>query len=206
MDVKAAGIGCDGGDKLGDARGGKACGDIVFWLEVAAFVGVPIGGKLRQPPSLFRLRRRLLVIEQCLLDLLDFGRWIDTDGDGRYDVLEIETRNLRGPRTWYQSGMPMHADNETVIKERIYLDKGDRNILHDEMTTFDHSLTRPWSVMKNYRRDPNPRPNWTEEYCEDNNHVIIGNNDYMLSADGLLMPAKKDQTPPDWRYFNQSRK
>jgi hypothetical protein len=23
----------------------------------------------------------------------------------------------------------------------------------------------------------------------------------MLSADGLLMPAKKDQAPPDLRYF-----
>jgi hypothetical protein len=28
----------------------------------------------------------------------------------------------------------------------------------------------------------------------------------MLSADGLLMPAKKDQPPPDLRYFNQRRK
>ena len=25
------------------------------------------------------------------------GRWIDNDGDGRYDVLEIETRGLKGP-------------------------------------------------------------------------------------------------------------
>jgi hypothetical protein len=28
----------------------------------------------------------------------------------------------------------------------------------------------------------------------------------MLSADGLLMPAKKDQAPPDTRYFKQSQK
>ncbi|MBV9970051.1 MAG: hypothetical protein JO228_08710 [Xanthobacteraceae bacterium] len=27
------------------------------------------------------------------------GRWIDVDGDGRYDLLEIETRGLKGPRT-----------------------------------------------------------------------------------------------------------
>ena len=25
------------------------------------------------------------------------GNWIDTDGDGRYDVLEVETRGLQGP-------------------------------------------------------------------------------------------------------------
>jgi hypothetical protein len=27
-----------------------------------------------------------------------------------------------------------------------------------------------------------------------------------LSADGKLMPAKKDQRPPDLRYFDQTRK
>ena len=42
--------------------------------------------------------------------------------------------------------------------------------------------------------------------CTENNpHVRIGNEDYMLSADGLLMPAKRDQTPPDLRYFKQTR-
>jgi hypothetical protein len=133
------------------------------------------------------------------------GKWIDADGDGRQEVLEIETRNLRGPRTWDQSGMPMHADNETVIKERIYLDKADRDILHDEMTTFDHSLTRPWSVMKNYRRIRNVM--WTENNCvEGNQHVTVGKENYLLSADGYLMPTRKGQPPPDPRYFNQARK
>jgi hypothetical protein len=28
----------------------------------------------------------------------------------------------------------------------------------------------------------------------------------VLSGDGLLMPAKKGQPPPDLRYFNRSRK
>src|SRR5258706_12764856 len=40
------------------------------------------------------------------------GKWLDTDGDGRYDTLEIETRNVRGPRTWDQTGLPMADDNE----------------------------------------------------------------------------------------------
>ena len=51
------------------------------------------------------------------------GRWIDEDGRGRYDVLEVETRNLKGPRSFDASGIPLHADNQTVVKERIYLDK-----------------------------------------------------------------------------------
>src|SRR5258708_40195992 len=27
------------------------------------------------------------------------GRWLDEDGDGKYDVLEVETRLIKGPRT-----------------------------------------------------------------------------------------------------------
>src|SRR5215470_20161317 len=49
------------------------------------------------------------------------GRWIDRDGDGRYDALEIETRGFHGPRIVEATGIPLHADNQTVTKERIYL-------------------------------------------------------------------------------------
>jgi hypothetical protein len=38
------------------------------------------------------------------------------------------------------------------------------------------------------------------------NHVSIGKENYFLSVDGYLMPARKDQAPPDLRYFNQARK
>ena len=101
--------------------------------------------------------------------------------------------------------MPMHVDNETVVNERIYLDKTDKNLLHDEMTTFDHSLTRPWPVMKTYRRIH--KVMWTENNCvEGNQHVTIGKDSYLLSADGHLMPTKKGQPPPDLRYFNPARK
>jgi hypothetical protein len=48
------------------------------------------------------------------------GKWIDEDGDGRYDVLEVETRNLKGPRAFDASGLPLHTDNQTVVTERIY--------------------------------------------------------------------------------------
>ena len=34
--------------------------------------------------------------------------------------------------------------------------------------------------------------------------MFINNENYMLSADGYLMPAKKGQQPPDLRYFNQA--
>jgi hypothetical protein len=135
------------------------------------------------------------------------GRWVDQDRDGRFDVLAVETRNFRGPRAFDESGLPFHADNQTIVKERIYLDKADPDVLHDEVTTFDHALVRPWTVVKNYRREDAKYPIWREVVCTDQNlHVRISKDDYFLSAEGLLMPTKKGQAPPDLRYFNQSRK
>jgi hypothetical protein len=136
------------------------------------------------------------------------GKWVDEDGDGRYDVLVVETRNMKGPRSFDASGIPLHRDNNTVVKERIYLDKADPNLLHDEITTIDNALTRPWVVTKSYRRLVTDKPVWwREDVCaEGNNHVQIGGENYYLSAERLLMPAKKNQAPPDLRYFKQSAK
>jgi hypothetical protein len=133
------------------------------------------------------------------------GRWLDTTGSGRFDTLEVETRNFKGPRTVEFSGIPMHDDNETVVKERIYLDKADPDIMHNEITIIDHAFTRPWTVDKHYRRDRNVL--WYEDNCNENNHhIVIGTENYFVSGDGYLMPARKDQAPPDLRYFKQIRK
>jgi hypothetical protein len=133
------------------------------------------------------------------------GKWIDQDGDGRFDVLEVETRHLRVPRLFDQTGIPFHEDGQAVIKERIYADKANPNIIYDEITTTDNALTRPWSVKKTYRREP--KVVWPENNCtEGNSDVVIGSENYLLSADGYLMPVKKDQPPPDLRYFNQTKK
>ena len=133
------------------------------------------------------------------------GKWLDTDGDGRFDTLEVETRNFKGPRTVEFSGIPMHDDNETVVKERIYLDKSDNDMMHNEITIIDHAFTRPWTVDKHYRRDRNVL--WYEDNCNENNHhVIIGTENYFMSGDGYLMPTKKGQAPPDLRYFQQTKK
>jgi len=135
------------------------------------------------------------------------GKWIDAAGTGRFDALEVETRGFKGPRVYDASGLPLHYDNQSVFKERIHLDTVDPNILHDEITVIDHALTRPWTVDKKYVRDAEPRSNWPESICpEYNAQVFIGKENYYLSADGYLMPAKKGQAPPDLRYFKQSRK
>src|SRR5215470_10099787 len=130
------------------------------------------------------------------------GHWVDTDGDGRYDRLEIETRNLKNPRAFDSSGIPLHADAATVVKERIYADKANPDVLHDEVTTIDHALTRPWTVVKNYNRVRNEIR--VESICQKNNdHLKIGNDVYMRSADGFLMPAKKGQPAPSLKYFGK---
>jgi hypothetical protein len=76
------------------------------------------------------------------------------------------------------------------------------------MTVFDDALTRPWTALKYYRREAAKGPIWwREDICTENNvHTWIGNEDYFLSADGLLMPARKDQAPPDLRYFKKTAK
>jgi hypothetical protein len=130
------------------------------------------------------------------------GKWTDPDPNGRYTALEVETRNLKGPRTFESSGIPMHPDNETVVNERIALDKADRNVLHNVITTYDHALTRPWTVDKRYLRVAEQNVIYYENECSENNqHVVIGKEGYYLSADGYLMPVKKGQKPPDLRYF-----
>jgi hypothetical protein len=133
------------------------------------------------------------------------GRWTDKAGAGRYDELLVETRYLRNPRQWDQSGMPIAEDDNGVILERLFLDDSNPKILHNEMTTFDNSLTRPWTVMKNYRRAPNVR--WPENNCIDGQTwITVGNEVYYLSADGTIMPIKKGQPAPDLKYFEPIKK
>ena len=140
-------------------------------------------------------------IEPTLLGY-SIGRWVDTTGRGRYNVLEAETRGFRGPRAFDATGLPLHQDNQTIIKEKFYVDAKDPNIVHDEVTVIDHALTKPWTVVKNYQRSAEARPVWTEENCpETNNHVRVGKDDYMVSGDGFLMPTEKGQKAPNLKYF-----
>jgi hypothetical protein len=100
--------------------------------------------------------------------------------------------------------MPFHRDEGAIVKERIRLDRTNSNVLRNEITTIDSALTRPWTVTRSYRRFRDYR--WSEYVCTaDNQHVVIGRDDYFMSADGLLMPVRKDQAPPDLRYFDGPR-
>jgi hypothetical protein len=107
----------------------------------------------------------------------------------------VETRNLREPRAYDVTGLPFAGDGKTVIKERFYLEKGDPNVLWDDITVVDSSLTRAY-----FKHQKTIRTNqaWTSETCAaDNNWVKIGDENYFVNtADGRLMPSKKGQRPP----------
>ena len=131
------------------------------------------------------------------------GHWEDESADGKYRTLAIETRSFKGPRIVDGSGIPLHADNQTIIKEHVSLDPTNADVLRDEITLIDHALTRPWTVTRSYKRNRGLPP--AEYSCGENNeHVFIHNEAYFLSADGYLMPTRKDQPPPDARYFSNA--
>lgn len=130
------------------------------------------------------------------------GTWSDTTNSGTYDTLEVETRYMRGPRLMDSTGIPLADDNQTVVKEKLYLDKNDPDILRNEITTYDHALTRPWTVSRFYRREHNPI---YEEYpcTEDNRWVTIGGELYLADGEGYLMPIQKGQSAPDPKYLQK---
>jgi hypothetical protein len=137
---------------------------------------------------------------------LSIGKWTEPGADGRFTTLEIETRGFKGPRTYEASGIRLHDDGESIIKERISLDKSAKETLLDEITVIDHALTRPWTVTKKYIRETKPAV-WHFNDCSENNqHVFIGQESYFVTGDGFLMPVKKGQQAPDLRYFNQVKK
>jgi hypothetical protein len=133
------------------------------------------------------------------------GKWVGESADGRYQALEVESRGMRGPRELDVDGLPLARDNQTVVKERIFLDPANHDLLHDEITIIDHAFTRPWTVMRDLRRLGDPM--WIENNCgADNHYVVIQQENYFISGDGYLMPTKKNQPVPDLRYFDRSGK
>jgi hypothetical protein len=136
------------------------------------------------------------------------GHWIDEDGSGVYNVLEAETRGpFKGPRVYDATGIPLAFDNESIFKERFFLDKKNPDILHDVITVLDHALTRPWTVDKTYRHSKVKYPSFSRETClEGTAYVTIGKEYYLVSQDGYLMPTTKGQLPPDPKYFPQGHK
>src|ERR1700722_10631459 len=61
------------------------------------------------------------------------GKWVGQDGDGRYQALAVESRGMKGPRALDVNGLPLHRDNQTIVRELIVLDHANRDLLHDQI-------------------------------------------------------------------------
>ena len=134
------------------------------------------------------------------------GKWVEPDADGRYGALEVETRGLKGPRTLDASGLPLHPDNGTIVKERIFLDQANRNRLHDQITTIDHAYSRPWTVTRDYNRQAHAASGSRPIATPRTTTSCSSKETYFISVDGYLMPTKKNQPAPDLKNFDPSPK
>ena len=132
------------------------------------------------------------------------GHWEAAATPGHNDTLVVETRGMKGPRSFDSSGIPFHPENSTVVFERIFLDPKSGERLLNDTTVVDKALTRPWSVHRTYHRHRDPQ--WREVICnEDEHQAKIGEERYYLSADGLLMPTRKGQPPPKLGDFGAAK-
>src|SRR5258705_5424633 len=102
---------------------------------------------------------------------------------------------MKGPRQVDNSGIPLHEDNKTIVKERWFSVKDNPNVIKNEVTTIDNAFTKPWTVTKTYTR---MQGELDEDNCnENNNHVDIGGAIYYFTTVGFLVTANTGpQGPP----------
>src|SRR5258708_9823917 len=75
---------------------------------------------IQQPRRIYTDGRSFPKDEEPTYVSSSIGKWLDTDGDGRFHTLEIETRNLKTPRTNDQADIPFAKDSQASVKERIF--------------------------------------------------------------------------------------
>ena len=81
-------------------------------------------------------------------------------------------------------------------------------MLHDDITRDrpcpDAAVER---VARPSAATPTKHPVWREENCPEITLLTkIGDEIYFKGADGKLLPTRKDQPPPDLRYFKQTQR
>src|SRR5262245_38450807 len=120
------------------------------------------------------------------------GRWHDENNDGVYDMLSIETRGIKGPRSMDSTGVVLHENNETVVREEIR--RIDAKTLEDKITTIDAAFTGPWTIQQRYSHVAKDIV-WVEYVCaEGNRHIKLGDEWYFLNdAEGILEPTREGQ-------------
>jgi hypothetical protein len=120
------------------------------------------------------------------------GEWHDEDGDGVFDMLSVETRAIKGPRSFDSTAVVLHENDRTVVMEEFR--RIDADTMEDRITTIDDALTGPWTINQRYRRETE-NVVWVEYVCaEGNKHVKLGDEWYFLNDDeGTLEPTRIGQ-------------
>ena len=120
------------------------------------------------------------------------GEWHDEDGDGVYDLLSVETRGIKGPRSIDSTGVVLHENNQTVVLEELR--RIDENTLEDRITTIDDAFTGPWTIHQRYNHITEDII-WVEYACaEGNRHIQLGDEWYFLNdSEGVLEPTRQGQ-------------
>jgi hypothetical protein len=82
------------------------------------------------------------------------GKWIDEDGDDRYDVLEVETRGpFKSPRAYDAGGLPLHFHNQSTFGERLLFPQRGRLL----MPTRKDQPRRTCDISKSRRNSDDSR-------------------------------------------------
>jgi len=115
------------------------------------------------------------------------GQWLDTDGDGRYDTLEAETRNLKARAPTRRPDFRCTRTTRRRQGAHRARTKSNPDILVNEITTSTRA-TAPGRL----NQEVSPRAHTSSgsrtsapKQCARRHRQ----GEYMLSADGLLMPG-----------------
>lgn len=120
------------------------------------------------------------------------GEWHDENNDGVFDMLSIETRSIKGPRSFDSTAVVLHENNQTVVMEEIR--RIDEDTLEDRITTLDDALAGPWTINQHYSHQTE-NIIWVEYVCaEANRHLKLGDEWYFINAaEGTLDPTRAGQ-------------
>lgn len=107
-------------------------------------------------------------------------------------MLSVETRGIKGPRSFDSQAVVLHENDQTVVLEEIR--RIDESTLENRITTIDDALTGPWTINQRYRRETEDVV-WVEYVCaEGNRHVKLGDEWYFLNEiEGTLDPTRPGQ-------------
>ena len=124
------------------------------------------------------------------------GNWIDNDGAGRFDVLEVETRFFKGPRASTGRRRPhgtMSPSSRSAFSSTRRIPSccttrsPDRPRVHPSLDGAEELPPRP---VANY-------PVWQEYYCSGDQELIkLGKETYYRGGDGDSCPPARTSRRP----------